>query len=179
MMYRKQILLVTLLCTCGCSNMNNTQADALGGGVLGAAVGAIAGGPRHALAGAAIGGAAGAGTGALIGHSQDQAEKRAADARAAALANPPLSLEQIAQMAQNHTADSLIINQIRVSGSVYQLTPDQITWLKAQGVSDPVVAEMQYTAVRYGYAAPRRVYVVEQPPPPPPPSVGVGLVIAR
>jgi hypothetical protein len=178
-MYRKQLVLVTLLCTCGCAGMNNTQAGAVGGGAIGAGIGALAAGPRHALPGAAIGGLLGAGTGALVGHAEDNAEKRAADARAAALANPPLSLEQIAQMAQNHTSDYIIINQIRVSGSIYQLTADQINWLKAQGVSDAVVAEMQATAVRYGYAQPRRVVVVEQPPPPPPPSFGMGVVIAR
>ena len=85
----------------------------------------------------------------------------------------PLSLPEIAQMAQQQISDQVIIAQIRTTRSVYNLTPSDIQWLKQSGVSDAVVMEMQATANRYPrrvyteapvYAEP--VYVVEQPPPP-------------
>jgi hypothetical protein len=93
-----------------------------------------------------------------------------------------LSLVDIAQMAQQHISDAVIIGQIRSTGSVYRLSPPDIQWLKENGVSDAVIMEMQATANRY----PRRVYsatpvytqpvyVVEPPPPPPPVGVGVGV----
>ena len=85
-------------------------------------------------------------------------------------------------MAQQRVSDDVIISQIRTTGSVYQLSPTDIVWLKQNGVSDPVVQEMQATAVRvrgypggpvYAVPAYTPVYVVE--PPPPPVAVGVGF----
>jgi hypothetical protein len=162
-----------LLLACGCSNMNNTEAGALGGGLIGGALGTVVGAACHnPLAGAAIGGAVGAGTGALAGHSEDRREARAAaNAQAYAAAHPPLSLSDIASMSQNHISNGVIINQIRTTNSTYNLTAEQITWLKSQGVSDSVIYKMQS---RQGvYVAPAPVYVVE----PPPPAVGVGVGI--
>jgi hypothetical protein len=162
-----------LLLGCGCSTMNNTEAGAVGGGVVGAAVGTVVGAAcRNPLAGAAIGGATGAGIGALAGHSEDRREARAAaNAQAWAAAHPPLSLTDVVSMVQNHISDGVIINQIRTTNSTYNLTAEQITWLKSQGVSDQVVYEMQS---RQGVLVqPAPVYMVE----PPPPSVGVGVGI--
>jgi hypothetical protein len=179
------VLVMALPLATGCANMNNTQSDALGGGLIGAAVGAIAGGPRHALEGAAIGGAVGAGTGAVIGHSEDKAEQRMAVAQAQAQARM-LGLTDIAQMARDHQSDDVIIGQIRATGSVFRLSTTDLQWLKENGVSDRVVNEMQATV-----AYPRRYYArpvyVEQPPPvvyvepapPPPVAVGVGIGIRR
>jgi hypothetical protein len=178
------VLLLMLPLATGCANMNNTQSDALGGGLIGAAVGALAGGPRHALAGAAIGGAAGAGTGALIGNSQDKAEQHYAVAQAQAQARM-LGNTDIAQMARAGQSDDVIIGAIRSSGSVFHLSPTDLQWLKENGVSDRVINEMQATA-----AYPRRYYTrpvyVEQPPPvvyvdpyPPPVAVGVGIGFRR
>ncbi len=161
-----------LILCCGCESMNNTQAGALGGGLFGAALGTMVGvATRNPLAGAAIGGAVGAGTGALIGNSEDRREDRAArQAAAIAAANPPLTLYQIADMAQKHISDAVIIQQIRYTNSSYNLTPDDINWLKQQGVSDYVVMEMQS----------RRPVVIQGPPPAyvypaPGPVVGVGI----
>jgi hypothetical protein len=162
-----------LLLSAGCSSMNNTEAGALGGGVVGAAVGTVVGAAcRNPLAGAAIGGATGAGIGALAGHSEDRREARAAAAaQAYAAAHPPMSLTDVVSMVQNHISDPVIINQIRTTNSTYNLTAEQITWLKSQGVSDSVVFEMQS---RQGVLVqPAPVYMVE----PPPPSVGVGVGI--
>jgi hypothetical protein len=162
----------------GCQSMNNTEGGALTGGALGAAVGALAGGPRHAGVGALTGGLIGATAGALTGNAIDKSEQRAKDqaaAIAAARANPPLSLQDVATLTANGSSDEVIINQIRTTGSVYQLTAQDIVWLQNQGVRPAVITEMQATA----YRPVRRVYTAEPvyvvPAAPPPPAVGVGV----
>lgn len=167
-----------LALACGCESLNHTENGALAGGGIGALTGAIIGGATgHAGGGAAIGAGVGALTGGLIGHSMDKqeqkAEQRAVQARA-------MVMNDVVQMSQQHVSDAVIIEQIRTSPSVFHLSGSEITWLKQNGVSDPVIMEMQATAYRY----PRRVYtaapvygepvyVVE--PPPPPVSVGIGF----
>jgi hypothetical protein len=165
---------------CGCQSMSNTEGGALAGGALGAASGALIGGRRNAGVGALAGGLIGATAGAITGNAIDKSEARAkqeAAAIAAARANPPLSLQDIVTLTANGSSDEVIINQIRTTGSVYQLTAQDIVWLQNNGVRNAVITEMQATAYR-----PRRavytavpvtqpVYVV----PPPPPSVGVGV----
>jgi hypothetical protein len=160
----------------GCESMSNTDKGVLGGGALGAGIGALAAGPRHAGVGALAGGAIGAVVGGLSGSNADRHERRVEAANAAAVAaqQPSLSLEEIARLTSSGASDTLIINQVRVSGSVYYLTGEQVNWLIAQGVREPVIQEMQATAARqprYVYA-PRPVYVY-----PPPPPLGVGVVI--
>jgi hypothetical protein len=165
----------------GCQNMSHTEKGVLGGGAIGATTGALIGSTtKHTGAGAVLGGAVGALSGGLIGNALDKQEQKADMALAAASApvSGPLSLQQIVQMAQGHISDQVIINQIRTTGSVYYLNPNEIRWLKENGVSDAVVMEMQATASR----APRRVYreTVVQPvyvvePPPPPVGIGIGF----
>ncbi len=163
----------------GCGTMNNTQADALGGGILGglfgAAIGAATRNPAAIAIGAGAGAAAGAGLGAVAGNAQDRADQHQADAVAQSQANiryalehPALPPEQIAKMARDRISDEIIIEQIRSSHSLYQLSPDWITWLKSQGVSDRVILYMQQTL---STVQPR--YVVVQPAPPPPGGVVV------
>ncbi|MFO0824986.1 MAG: hypothetical protein U0792_18005, partial [Gemmataceae bacterium] len=72
--------------------------------------------------------------------------------------------------------DQVIINQIRATGSTFQLSGSDLDFLKSNGVSPRVMAEMQTAR-----PAPARVYVREAPPPavvferpyyyPPPPAV--------
>jgi hypothetical protein len=168
--------LLPALLACGCEGLSHSENGALAGGAVGAGTGAIVG---HALGntgvGALAGGAIGAVSGALLGKSVDKSEERAAAAAQARM----MTLPQIAQMSQQHISEAIIIDQIRSTGSVYHLTSDDILWLKSQGVSDAVVAEMQATATRY----PARVYTAVPVydgdavyvAPPPPVSVGVGV----
>lgn len=61
----------------GCANLNTTQKNALGGGMLGAGAGALIGRQSgHTAGGAAIGGGLGALTGGLFGYQQQQQEER-------------------------------------------------------------------------------------------------------
>jgi hypothetical protein len=153
------------LLACGCAGMNNADRGTVGGGLIGAGAGAAIGSAAKAPG---IGALVGAGTGALIGGAiGDAKDKKEQAAQAAAVAQRAPRLEDIVYMTQSHVSDELIVNQIRTTGAIYNLTANDINWLKSQGVSDAVVSEMQATSVRY----PRRVYVAE----PPPVSVGVGV----
>ncbi len=165
-----------LVGACGCNSMNNTEQGALGGGVLGAGAGALLGAATgHAAAGAAIGAGVGAVTGGLIGNSEDRAENRQKQAAAQwAAAHPPVKIEDVVQMTQQHIADDIIIGQIRNSSSAYALTAADITFMKQQGVSDRVIGYMQARIAPPTMVVPgRTVYVVEGEPPPV--SVGVGI----
>ena len=168
--------LVPALLACGCSSLSHTENGALAGGAIGAGTGALIGhATGHTGGGALIGAGVGALTGGLIGNAADQTEKKVAAAQAQA----QLDKLDVVRMVQAHMSDEIIINQIRTGGSKFHLTAEDIIWLKSNGVSDRVIAEMQATAAR-----PQRVYttapVVTQPvyvvePAPAPPVVGVGF----
>jgi hypothetical protein len=164
----------------GCESMSHTDKGVLGGAALGGVAGGLIGkAAGNTAAGAVIGAAAGGVTGGAIGNAADRAEAKQA-AQAAAAQRGPLGLEEVAKMTQQGVSDSVIIDQIRLSGNVYNLSAEQIIWLQQSGVHEPVIREMQATAYRPGrrvyaaqpvYAAPPPVVVVEQPPP----SVGIGF----
>jgi len=171
--------LLPALLVCGCETMSNTEKGVGLGAGIGAATGALIGkATGHTAGGALIGAGVGGLSGGLVGHAVDQSEKKAeahADAVAAVsaqqVARGPLGLTDVAQMAQQHISDDVIIAQIRTTRSVYHLSSNDIIWLKQQGVSDAVVEEMQRSANRivpvYSTVAPapRPVVVVEDPPP--------------
>ncbi len=166
--------LVPAVLACGCQSMNNTEKGALTGGAIGTGAGALIGhATGHTGAGAVIGGLAGAVFGGAVGNDIDKDKAR--QERIAAAEARRLNIADVAQMAQQHISDAIIINQIRTTGSVYNLTAQEIVWLREQGVSEGVIAEMQATA----YRPVRRVYapapVVVYEPPPPPIAVGVGI----
>ena len=162
----------------GCASMNNTERGAaIGGGVgavAGTAIGAATGRPGF---GAAIGGLGGAAGGALIGNDIDKREQRDREvAQAAALAEAQaagqrLGVFDVIRMAQEGQDDQVIINQIRATGSTFQLTPSDLSELKRAGVSARVITEMQ---VAQAPVRPARV-VVREPRPviyeSPPPAV--------
>lgn len=158
----------------GCSTMNNTDKGALIGGTAGAVGGGIIGHAcKNTAAGAVIGGVVGAVTGAVIGDHKDQ--KEVAQAR-------QMTIDDVVRMTQDHISDTIIVGRIRDSGMVFHLTAAEIETLKANGVSDQVVMEMQATGRRpqrvyVAEPAVQPVYVIEQPPPPP--SVGIGVTYSR
>jgi hypothetical protein len=177
------LILAPSLLACGCESMSNGEKGALAGGGIGAGTGALIGSAtHHAGAGAVIGGAVGALAGGLTGHAIDESERKQQAQLAAATAQPacgPMTIDDVIKLVQTPVSDTIIINQIRTSRTIFNLTPPDIQALKANGVSDEVVAEMQATAYRYQRrvytSAPvyQPVYVVE--PPPPPVGVGVGI----
>jgi len=186
-MTRKLLLGAVLALGCGCSGMNNTESGMLGGGAIGGLLGAGVGALAHApVAGAAIGAATGAAVGGLAGADADRQENNAkiqaaaaANAAQQAQARAP-SLPDIVQMTRNGVPEPNIIAQIRNSGVVYNLTPDDITYLSQNGVSSAVIMELQSRAPGRVYGGPPAViyggpgYVYGYPPPPV--AVGVGVV---
>jgi hypothetical protein len=180
-MKRKWIIGGLLLATCaGCQGMNNTTAGAVGGGIVGGAVGTgvglLTGRPA---AGALIGAGAGAGLGALAGHSEDRAEARAAArdrAIATANARPPLSLQDVVVLTQQHMPPQMIIDQMQTTNSYYNLTAEDLIYLRQNGVSDAVISVMQARRPPPVVQTVRPAgVVVYDPYPPPPVSVGVGF----
>ncbi len=175
MRYKSWLSGLLVLSVVGCSNMSNTQADTLMGGGAGAAAGAALtrGNPIGILFGALFGGL----VGNSIGHDQDRRDARDNYYKQAAAvqAARQMSLNDIVQLTQQGQSDTIIINQILSTNSVFALTSDDINYLKQQRVSDQVIQVMQT----------RRSVVILPPPPgavyvgPPPAPVGVGVVIAR
>ena len=143
---RKNLLLIALLLPCfaGCSGMNNTGKGALAGGGIGGLVGAGVGSlSGNTGAGAAIGAGPGALTGGAIGNDADRDERRAKAIATHAAQNPPMSTQDVIYMAHNHTSDDLIINQIERTNSSFLLSPQDVVFLRSQGVSDRVIGFMQ------------------------------------
>ncbi len=123
----------------GCQE-NKTRAVEGGviGGVLGAAAGGIIGHQMHRGAeGAAIGAAAGAIGGALIGGQIEKPQaKPAVDTKQA-------FIQQIVDLAKQGAKEDAIIEKIRLANSKYELSADDIAYLKQQGVTQKVIDAMQ------------------------------------
>lgn len=157
----------------GCSHMTNTEAGALGGGAIGTAAGlAIGAATGNPNTGAIVGGLTGAGIGGLAGRAADNDEAREirqAELTAAANAQPPvapLGMTDVIGLAQSGVGDSVILNQIRSTGSSFQLSASDIQHLKANGVSDVVLNEMISTRNRpVAVPASPRTVIVREPPP--------------
>lgn len=161
-----------LLGSTGCSTMNNTERGAVAGGVLGGlagtAIGAMSG---NAGAGAAIGAGSGAILGGLAGNAEDRQERR----EAAWAARNALSLNDVVQMSQRQIDDQLIINQIHSSSTVFNLSGQDVIYLRDQGVSQRVISALQAHRGPYRVVRPAGSVVIVDPPPPPPVSFGIGV----
>lgn len=179
-----------LLCAAGCASMTPTEQGLLGGGAVGGTAGAIIGNAvGDPAAGAVIGAGLGAVAGGLTGNAIEESEKRtavqAAAVQQASVRPAPLGVTDVAQMTQQGISDAIIVQQIRNTGSMYQLSPTDIQWLKNNGVSDVVILEMQATAQRVKPVVVqprpvRPVYIVEDPwYAPPPPGLHFGYTYRR
>jgi uncharacterized protein YcfJ len=133
----------------GCASSPNRAVEgSLIGGILGAGTGAIIGNQGHdrdqdRTRGALIGGAVGAIGGALVG---SQVQKQPAQQQAAAQqsSNPnQMSISQIVDMAKQGAHEDVIIDRIRLTNSKFRLSQADLDYLKANGVSQKVLFEMQ------------------------------------
>ncbi len=178
------VLLLPLVGT-GCAGMSNTDAGVLGGAGIGAVVGGIVGHFCHnTAAGAAVGAVAGGVTGGVIGNQVDKKEQR--QAILASQAQQAAQLQQIAEMAQSHVSDAVIISNIQQSGFYYPITGEQVNYLHQYGVSDQVIIALQQRTSPVVYVQQAQPVVYASPPavvvagpyyPPPPVAVGVGVHI--
>ena len=171
-----------LLSTCGCTGMNNTQQGAVSGAGIGGLLGALVGGRHNALPAAAIGAVGGGIVGGAIGADKDREEERktaVAIATANQAARNQMSLTDIVQLAQRGTPDDIIIRQMDATGSVFNLTTQDISYLQDQNVSSRVISAMQARRTRTVIVQPRQPDVIYVSPPPPPvfvePGVSVGI----
>lgn len=166
-------LLMLAVFPVGCSHLSNTEAGALGGGAIGTAaglaIGAATGNPKT---GAIVGGLTGAGIGGLAGKSADNEEAR--EIRQAELemaAQPqlaPLGITDVISLTQSGVSEGVIINQIRSTGSSFQLSTGDIQYLKGSGVTDGVINEMissRNRPVAVAPIPPPRTVIVREPPP--------------
>lgn len=142
---------------------NRTQQGAVIGGAAGAATGAAVA-KEHRLLGALIGGALGAGGGYVIAAKTDKInenDKEAAttasrksqenpataeDARQAMTADLNLdgfvTLDEVAAMKEAGFSDQKMIERLKGTDQVFELTTDQEQYLRDKGVSQNVIDEM-------------------------------------
>lgn len=149
----------------GCQNMPGTrnQQGAVIGGAAGAAAGAAVA-KEHRLLGALIGGALGAGGGYVIAAKTDKINENdrdaattatrksqenpatAEDARQAMTADLNLdgfvTLDEVAAMKEAGFSDQKMIERLRATDQVFELTTDQEDYLRGKGVSQNVISEM-------------------------------------
>jgi hypothetical protein len=161
------VLASLLLGAVGCKELpgNKESQGAVIGGLGGAAVGAAVGGEKHRLLGAILGGALGAGGGYVIGANSDkitgkdtqaatQAHQNAqqnpatpAQARTATTADINhdgfVTLDEVVAMKQAGLSDSEMINRMRATDQVFELTSDQQKYLRDHGVSQYVISQME------------------------------------
>ena len=177
-------LLAAIAAAGGCSTMDNTTKGAGIGGVLGTgaglALGAATGNPKT---GAVVGGLLGAGVGAAVGNDkdnqiQDRRDLQQATAVANAQAQQRMGMTDVIHMAQQGHDEQVIINQIRNSGSTFQLSANDIDFLKTNNVPSRVIVEMQNAKGSAVLVRPARPIVIREEPTviyrDPPPVVFVG-----
>jgi hypothetical protein len=84
--------------------------------------------------------------------------------------NPPVlspDLQEVVTLSHEQMGDEVITNYVKSTGKSYQLTADQIIYLKNQGVSSTVLSALIQTASMGGNPAPAPEQVVEAANPPP------------
>jgi len=138
----RKITILALLLTVfayGCESLDtDTKKGVAIGALSGAAIGGIIGhnDDEHGGEGAAIGAAAGALAGGLIGNAMDDR---------AGSGSSFLSVIEIADMAQDGVPSNIIIDEIIRTKSKYNLTIEQIDYLRSKGVEGKVVDYMLTT----------------------------------
>jgi hypothetical protein len=163
----------------GCQMMNHTQSGAVVGSGLGALTGAVIGGESgHAPGGALIGAAIGGLAGGTIGHSEDIREEHEASilqAHYMQQSRNALTNLDLVRLAQSGISEEVIVSAIQTRGGRFDLSPDALIQLKANGVTDRVILAMQRGGGGDIEPAEPPVNVIVAPPPGPfgPPPVFV------
>ncbi|MCU0651527.1 MAG: glycine zipper domain-containing protein [Candidatus Omnitrophica bacterium] len=135
---------VLILVSClGCAENKTRVAE---GAVAGGALGALAGGLLKGGTGAAVGAAIGATGGALVGAQIDKKPEQAEAAEVKTASDPnatQMSILQVIELSKQGTPDSVIIDKIKKSNSKFNLSLEDINYLKKQGMSDKVINVMR------------------------------------
>lgn len=135
------ILAVAALVGCETTG-EHTKRGAIGGAVVGSIAGGVIGHQMgRGIEGALIGGTVGALGGGLVGSSIDQ--KRTKEEIMSG--QEKLGISDVIVLAQSGMTDDAIIDKIARTGSVYDLSVEEIEALKKQGVSNRVINYMMST----------------------------------
>lgn len=197
--------IMLLLSQSGCQQLPGTAGEqgAAIGGVGGAATGALVGGGHHRLLGALLGGAVGAGGGYLIGanknrimgHDTTAAQTSVRNAQehpatpAMALNAPTadlngdgfVTMDEVVAMKRAGLSDEQMLQKMQATGQVFELTPEQESYLRNNGVDQYMISEIpqlnrsvrnQLLAQPPGAPNPTGNSYLNQPVPPPPPNNG-------
>jgi hypothetical protein len=157
---------VLFITATGCENLPGDEKaqGATVGGVAGAAVGAAVGGEGNRLLGALLGGAIGAGGGYLIGANWDkitgkdsegaQEAAREAQARPATVEDAQrattadldndgfVTMDEVVAMERAGFSDQKMIDRLRATGQIFELTAEQKNYLRSRGVSENVISQL-------------------------------------
>lgn len=164
------VVSICILGLVGCSSLpgSDEQQGAVIGGASGAAVGAAVSKKNRAL-GAVIGGAVGAAGGYVIGKNKDKITGRDNDdndndvetaaeraqqspatpeaARAATTADVNsdgfVTLDEVVALEQANLTDDQIMEKLRATNQVFDLTEEQRRYLLDRGVSQSVVSQLE------------------------------------
>jgi len=152
------VLTAMTLSQIGCASSPNRAVEgSVIGGLIGAGAGAIIGNQGRdrddgRTQGALIGGAIGALGGALAGSQiqktpaaqQNTAAAGTQQAAKQAAPNPnQVTITQVVDLTKQGVNEDVIVDRIRLTNSKYNLTPDDVEYLKQNGVSHKVLLEMQ------------------------------------
>ena len=191
----------TAFCLVGCENLPGDKGSqgAVIGGAGGATVGAAVGGSEHRLLGALLGGALGAAGGYVVGANSDRIlgrDRDSADEAARTSQQMPatsqdalqattadvnqdgfVTLDEVVAMKEAGFSDTEMLNRMRATDQVFELTADQRQYLADRGVSQNVIGAMEtinsetrdrlMTSQPVGSTAPSPV--ISQPPSSAPP----------
>src|SRR4051812_19776366 len=150
----------------GCENLpgGKKEQGTVIGGAGGAAAGAAVAGKNNRLLGALVGGALGAGGGYLVGAQMSKTDPKhrdeAVQASNKAEANPArpedvrsaktadlnndgyVTLDEVAAMQKAGLSDNDMINRLRATGQVFELTTQQEEYLRNHNVGQQVILAM-------------------------------------
>jgi hypothetical protein len=167
MLELRHVATAAIVAALGCAELPGTRETQ--GAVIGGALGTATGAAVHEdnrLLGALIGGALGAGGGYLIGARTDwfgdpERESHARDAIRDAQASPAttedvrrsatadldgdgfVTIDELAAMERAGLADDEILDRLRDTGQIFELSRSQEQALRDAGLSERVIAEMQ------------------------------------
>ena len=130
----------------GCDTMGqNTKTGALGGALAGSVLGGVIGHQGgHGVGGALVGGSVGALAGGVIGNSIDQ-KKQVETQTVSVASREKMGISDVITLSKAGLTDDAIIGKIVDSGSVYNLSVEEIELLRKEGVSSRVVNYMMGT----------------------------------
>src|SRR5262249_42743676 len=116
----------------------NPKAPAEAATERGAVAGGLIGGGLGALAGKAVGQPiASTPTGGSANPAVDTSTMPAESER-----RPPLTLPDIVELTRKHIHPEMIIRQVEITGSYYNMSADDLVYLRGNGVSDAVITVM-------------------------------------